>query len=827
MPTPPVYLDDNGEPQGSVYLDENGNPIRGDRVRQGGIDSLITGEPVRPRANQTEDVLRSYIGGIPRGIAYMGGAVRDLNDLNGALVRWAGEQGARWRGANEQQAQNVGEHLSGDFQRIQAARDFAEPLMGPAGIAMTALRRAPSSQQYISAMEQTPVLGDVVGYQPQTRLGRYARTAGEFTPGLLMPGGGANAARQTVTQGVRRLGQRALTEVAAPAAASEAAGEATQGTPFEVPARILGAIAGHQAANATGQIISRGGMTPSDRALRIIERRLRQGNTSIDGLDANARALRRQGGDTAETIGEVGGKPLQRAARAVANVDGPGQGIADSYLAERTAGLGDRVVDEASRAAAPRQTRAPRGFYDARETLRAARSGQARESYAAAHNYENTLQGPQRQAFDQAVSTELVPYMRTAPRAAFESGARQLETEATRLRARVAEARMSGAKPEAVAAIEAELASVEQAGQQLGMFARGQIPNTVGSRAMDYFQRGLLQMERAAPPRSPEATAIGEARSAYNQMADRINPAFADARVRYGESIRIEELMDQGRRVFNMPEGEIEILLRGQGGRGLSMEEFDGFMLGVMDALQTKLRAGDTAFVARFMRNKNWQAQLERAFTPPPDEAQRALQAARRRSASRGSGRSAQITAQDIERQQQRMARASVQRLQNRIAREASMRGHENFVRGGSQTTPMAEDIKGLTQGESELGFLSEVIQSGGSVRGPALRLLARVWEWINRPGIYNPQINRELATRLFQPATTGNVKALRRELAALRARGIVLEAPVERDLIRAALFVQREQQGGLQQPTTQAPLEQRAASYSDAELERIASGGN
>ena len=156
------------------------------------------------------------------------------------------------------------------------------------------------------------------------------------------------------------------------------------------------------------------------------------------------------------------------------------------------------------------------------------------------------------------------------------------------------------------------------------------------------------------------------------------------------------------------------------------------------------------------------------------------------------------------------MARASVQRLQNRIAREARMRGHENFVRGGSQTTPIAEDIKGLTQGESELGFLSEVIQSGGNVRGPALRLLAGAWDRIHRPGIYNPEVNRELATRLFQPATTGNVKALRRELAALRARGIVLDAPAERDLIRAALFVQREQQGGNEQQPSRGSLGER-----------------
>lgn len=784
------------------------NQRGGDRVRPGGFASLITGE--RP-PNVGEDVQRSAVSGLHTGVASIPGMFGDVQELGrqaaGVVPYWV----ARARGRSDEEARAETQRFIDGSRRYSQARGMQ--LATTQDVNNLALSYEPTDVQ------------EWTGHQPETTAGEYAHTAGAFVPALLLPGGGANATQRTLTQGARRLGQRALTDVVAPAVASETAGQLTEGTPIEPVARLAGAIAGGYGANVAAQVATRGRLTPAQRAGRIIQRRLGQGNTSIDQLDANARALRRQGGETQETIGEVGGKPLQRAARAVATVDGPGQGIADAYLEQRTAGLGDRVADEASRAAAPRQTRAPRGFYDARETLRTARAGQAREAYAAAHNYEETLQGAAREQFDQAVSTELVPYMRSAPRAAFESGARQLETEATRMRAQISEARMSRARPEAIAALEAELAAVEQAGQQLTMFARGQVPNTIGSRAMDYFQRGLLQMERAAPPRSPEAGALSQARSAYNHMADRINPAFGDARMRYGESIRIEELMDQGRRVFNMPEGEIEILLRGQGGRGLSMEEFDGFMLGVMDALQTKLRAGDTAFVARFMRNKNWQAQLERAFTPPPAEARQALQAARRRSATRGSARSAQVTAQDIERQQARMARASVQRLQNRIAREARMRGHENFVRGGSQTTPIAEDIKGLTQGESELSFLSEVIQSGGNVRGPALRLLAGVWDRIHRPGIYNPEVNRELATRLFQPATTGNVKALRRELAALRARGIVLDAPAERDLIRAALFVQREQQGGSDQ--SQAPREDDPASYSEADLERIASGVN
>ena len=143
----------------------------------------------------------------------------------------------------------------------------------------------------------------------------------------------------------------------------------------------------------------------------------------------------------------------------------------------------------------------------------------------------------------------------------------------------------------------------------------------------------------------------------------------------------------------------------------------------------------------------------------------------------------------------------------------------------------MAEDIKALTQGESELGFLSEVIQGGGNLRAPALRVLARAWDRLYRPGIYNPEVNRELAQRLFQPATTGNVAQLRTEIAALRRRGMVIDAAVEQDLVRAAILT-RPSGRDSELPrrvgsVSFVPLEERAAQYSDEELEAIAAGAN
>lgn len=63
------------------------------------------------------------------------------------------------------------------------------------------------------------------GYTPQTRLGRFSQTAGEFIPSVA--GGGLGS---VLKYGV------------IPAIASEGAGEVAEGTPLETPARIMGAL---------------------------------------------------------------------------------------------------------------------------------------------------------------------------------------------------------------------------------------------------------------------------------------------------------------------------------------------------------------------------------------------------------------------------------------------------------------------------------------------------------------------------------------------------------------------------------------------------------
>jgi hypothetical protein len=66
-------------------------------------------------------------------------------------------------------------------------------------------------------------------HEPQTTAGEYARTLGEFAPGLAFPGGAV---------------QRVLGNVVGPAVASETAGQMTKGTAAEPWARVGGALVG-------------------------------------------------------------------------------------------------------------------------------------------------------------------------------------------------------------------------------------------------------------------------------------------------------------------------------------------------------------------------------------------------------------------------------------------------------------------------------------------------------------------------------------------------------------------------------------------------------
>ncbi len=93
------------------------------------------------------------------------------------------------------------------------------------------------------AQDATRAAMDATLHKPQTFPGRVAETAGEF----LGPGGAPSDATRAAA-GLGKLGSYALDltrNAVVPAVASETAGQVTQGTPLEIPARILGAGLGN------------------------------------------------------------------------------------------------------------------------------------------------------------------------------------------------------------------------------------------------------------------------------------------------------------------------------------------------------------------------------------------------------------------------------------------------------------------------------------------------------------------------------------------------------------------------------------------------------
>lgn len=156
------------------------------------------------------DAVRSIPGGLVKGVASVAGIPGDLEDLGnkglGGLLKLAG--------ANPDTVDKT--------NALMASRPLAPPTSAAIGNAVS-----------------KPFGGF---YQPQTTAGKYADTISQFAPAALAPGNAlVRAAR-----------------VAIPGAASEAAGQATEGTPYEGAARLGGALVGAAGLGGAHQLIENG-----------------------------------------------------------------------------------------------------------------------------------------------------------------------------------------------------------------------------------------------------------------------------------------------------------------------------------------------------------------------------------------------------------------------------------------------------------------------------------------------------------------------------------------------------------------------------------------
>lgn len=219
-------------------------------------------------------------------------------------------------------------------------------------------------------------------YAPKTTPGEYADMVGQFT----VPGGLPTRAARALPTAARRAGEYAadLTRGAViPGVVSEAAGQATEGTSFEAPARIAGALVGNVGAAA-------------GRAAGAPENVLRRAAGPADAIDwERAVALQNNSRGVALTGPEAIAQ-AQGGASALPNlqrvVEGSVEGRAATapFFSARP-GQVDTAVDDVLNLISPQSNnpsllgpRASQAATDAIGDVEAARTAAVRPTYAAA-----------------------------------------------------------------------------------------------------------------------------------------------------------------------------------------------------------------------------------------------------------------------------------------------------------------------------------------------------------------------------------------------------------------------------------------------------------
>lgn len=144
----------------------------------------------------------------------------------------------------------LGSRLGVGQDKVQAFKDYMSKAASMTGPGMV-LANAPTSRQIKESATDPVVSPD---YEPQTVAGGYLKTGAEFLPGMAVGG-------------PRALLPRLATNVAAPAIASETAGQITKGTDAEPYARVgaalLGGAGATKAVNSMAKASALKAATPS------------------------------------------------------------------------------------------------------------------------------------------------------------------------------------------------------------------------------------------------------------------------------------------------------------------------------------------------------------------------------------------------------------------------------------------------------------------------------------------------------------------------------------------------------------------------------------
>jgi hypothetical protein len=179
-------------------------------------------------------------------------AVSGLEESGIGLVGKVGD----FRDAASAVADYLGNKFGLDPETMDQFRNYASKVSR-----YTHLADAPTTNEVRSSFES--VMGTL--YQPKTGYGRVAHTLGEYGSALVGPGD--LLLPSLVVNAVKKIPERLITHMVAPALTSEGAGYLAKDSKYESAARIAGAVVGGGGAANTAREIKNASIAPAIRQL--------------------------------------------------------------------------------------------------------------------------------------------------------------------------------------------------------------------------------------------------------------------------------------------------------------------------------------------------------------------------------------------------------------------------------------------------------------------------------------------------------------------------------------------------------------------------------
>jgi len=663
------------------YVDEYGNPIDDQRSR------VATTQP-RPGVYVDDDGMPIEEDASPPSFGEEAvNAARSFNDM---LMFGGGDE---YEGA----ANTIGDLVTGKIGLGDVPETFG--------------RHRRESVQQRQAFEQRQPLASVA-----------AKSAGGALPLLAVPlTGGASAAPGLANSiNTARVSATPVLDAVRSGTVWGSIGGWLSADPNAEGGRALGAVSGAGAGAVVGGALSglanagvSRGPTVEDKATAMVGRALKEGDAlkppaalnpktkskAPTEIERRSYALKAQGGPVAETIAEIGGTGAKGLARAVAVVPGPGQQVAQDTLYGRADGIGKRVVSAARSAAGK-----PQDYGEAVINMATAGKAKQRASYdAAMKGAENVGIAPaetkglasdiDNHLYDVETGPGIVPNQTSL------TGLQRARTVIENIEKMTATGKFT-------------LRGVERYRQQLN-----QIYGSAKTSGDGYDAGAVQQVIRQLDDRLEKA-ANARAQAGNPTFRQQLNQIKA-TRQDYGTMKSTEEAMEQGRRVLRDDASDTYLWMNNDG-QGRSQAEADGYMVGVMKAIEDAVNRNDTAAIGRLQRDKNIQTALNQA-----------------------------------------LGEKGASKLLTRVSREVSMNATKNAVLSGSRTTPTREEVDRWTKGEDDMAWLSDMIMNPTPVRNVFLKAFQGIYNRANRPGIYNPEVNKAVADILYSRASDTAVRKL------------------------------------------------------------------